>query len=152
MNMGYPTNIKKFKDLFIKLINESGHIIPLYITVYVDDNKIIDPDKYEILYDEYTNTYYYVLVSESNKQLDISKALGEFTLGEDTLGNKTVQQIKLRIGSKGKSIRIILSDGYDDITDLGPNQKGLPNRKRNIYNFSINAIGIVYKVKKVKEG
>lgn len=152
MNMGYPTNIKKFKDLFIKLINESGHIIPLYITVYVDDNKIIDPDKYEILYDEYTNTYYYVLVSESNKQLDISKALGEFTLGEDTLGNKTVQQIKLRIGSKGKSIRIILSDGYNDITELGSEQKGLPNRKRNIYNFSINAIGIVYKVKKVKEG
>lgn len=152
MHMGYPTNGKKFKDIYIKLINQSGHIIPLYITVYVDDSKVIDPDTYKIVYDEPTNTYYYVKISESNKELAISKALGEFTLGEDPLGNKTVQQIKLRVGTKGRSIKIILSDGYNDTTDLGVDQKGIPTRNRNLYNFSIATIGIVYKVKKVKEG
>ena len=152
MHMGYPTNGKKFKDIYIKLINESGHVIPLYITVYVDDHKIIDPDNYEIVYDEPTNTYYYVKISESNKELITSKALGEFTLGEDSLGNKTVQQIKLRVGTKGRSIKIILSDGYNDTTALGMNQKGIPVRNRNLYNFSIATIGIVYKIKKVKEG
>ena len=152
MHMGFPTNNKKFKDIYIKLINSSGHVIPLYITVYVDDSKIIDPDTYKILYDDETNTYYYVKISESNKELAISKALGEFVLGEDSLGNKTVQQIKLRVGVKGRSIKIILSDGYNDTTGLGVDQKGIPIRNRNLYNFSINTIGIVYKVKKVKEG
>ena len=152
MNMGYPTNTKKFKDIFIKLINESGHAIPLYITVYVDDRKIIDPEAYQIVYDAYTNTYYYVKIAESNKQLDISKALGEFTLGVDRLGETTIQQIKMRVGAKGRSIKIILSDGFDDATSLGSTQRGIPTRNRNLYDFSIASIGIVYKVKKVKEG
>ena len=152
LNMGYPTNNKKFKEIYIKLINESGHAIPLYISVYVDDKKVIDPDTYEIMYDASTNTYYYVKVSESNKELAISKALGEFTLGVDPLGSKTVQQIKIKVGETGKSIKLILSDGYNDTTALQIGQKGLPVRNRNLYNFSINTIGIVYKVKKVKEG
>ena len=153
MHMGFPTNTKKFKDVYIKLINESGHIIPLYVTIIVDDATIVDPTHYEIVYDEPTNTYYYVLKSESNKQLDISKALGEFTLGEDPLGNKTVQQIKFRVGAKGRSIKIILSDGFNDTTSLvGIDGKGLPIRERNLYDFSIATIGIVYKIKKVKEG
>lgn len=152
MNMGFPTNTKKFKDIFIKLVNESGHIIPLYITVYVDDNKVIDPESYKIVYDKYTNTYYYVKISESNKELNTSKVLGEFTLGQDFLGEKTIQQIKMRVGAKGRSIKIILSDGYDDTTDLGSAQRGIAVRNRNLYDFAITTIGIVYKVKKVKEG
>lgn len=152
LNMGYPTNSKKFKDVYIKLINEGGHVIPLYITIYVDDIKIVDPDHYEIVFDKATNTYYYVLVSESNKSLATSKVLGEFTLGVDPLGGKPIQQIKMRVGTKGRSIRIVLSDGYNDTTNLGSDQKGLPVRNRNIHDFSISTIGIVYKIKKVKEG
>ncbi len=152
MHMGYPTNGKKFKDVYIKLINESGHIIPLYVTIIVDDNTVVDPTFYEIVYDKYTNTYYYVLKAEHNKELNISKALGEFTLGEDPLGNKTVQQIKFRVGAKGRSIKIILSDGFNDATSLGSSGRGLPIRERNLYDFSIATIGIVYKIKKVKEG
>ena len=151
MHMGYPTNIKKFKDIFIKLINDSGHVIPLYITVIVDDIVVIDPAHYEILFDKPTNTYYYAEKAEHNKELAISKALGEFVLGKDPLGSKTIQQIKLRVGAKGKSIKIILSDGYNDTTEIPTNSKGLPTRNRNLYNFSISIIGIVYKVKKVKE-
>lgn len=152
MNMGFPTNSKKFKDVYIKLINESGHVIPLYITVIVDDTKVIDPETYTIEYDKYTNTYYYVKISESNKTLDTSRVLGEFTLGKDHLGEKTIQQIKMRIGTKGRSIKIILRDGYNDSTNLGVDQRGVPIRNRNLYDFSIATIGIVYKVKKVKEG
>ena len=152
LNMGYPTNIKKFKDIYIKLINDSGHAIPLYITVIVDDVTIIDPRHYEILFDKPTNTYYYAEKAEHNKELAISKALGEFVLAEDPLGSKTIQQIKLRVGAKGKAIKIILSDGYNDTTGIPITSKGTPVRNRNLYDFSISVIGIVYKVKKVKEG
>lgn len=152
MNMGYPTNTKKFKDIFIKLVNDSGYAIPLYITVYVDDKKIIDPEKYEIKYDGLTNTYYYVKITESNKALYTAQAIGEFTLGKDTLGDKTIQQIKMRVGAKGRSIKIRLSDGYNNLTELDYTGKGMPKRERNVHDFSISTIGIVYKLKKVKEG
>ena len=56
------------------------------------------------------------------------------------------------MGAKGRSIKIILRDGYNDPTNLGSTQRGLPIRNRNLYDFSIVTIGIVYKVKKVKEG
>lgn len=155
MNMGYPTNTKKFKELYIKLINSSGHAIPLYITVLVDDKTVLSPEDYKIVYDKKTNTYYYVQLAENNYELNTSKALGEFTLGTDNLGEKTIQQIKIKVGEKGRSIKIKLSDGYNDTTALstgGSSQLGLPVRNRNIYDFSIASIGIVYKVKKVKEG
>ena len=155
MNMGYPTNTKKFKELYIKLKNASGHAIPLYITVWVDDKVVLSPEDYKIVHDEITNTYYYVLLAESNYELNTSKALGEFTLGVDALGEKTIQQIKVKVGEKGRAIKIKLSDGYNDTTELAKedgNILGLPVRNRNIYDFSISSIGIVYKVKKVKEG
>lgn len=155
LNMGYPTHNKKFKDIYIKIINDSGHVIPLYITVQVDDNIVINPDDYEIVYNELTNTYYYVKSVQSNYALDISKALGEFTLGVDNLGNKSIQQIKIRVGQQGRSIKIKLSDGYNDITELstgGSEETGLPIRNRNNYKFTVSTIGIIYKLKKVKEG
>ena len=106
LNMGYPTNTKKFKDVYIKMTNESGFVIPLYVTIYVDDIEVISPETYEIRYQKETNTYYYVKVTEKNKELNVSKVLGELTLGEDPIGNKTIQQLKLRIGESGRSIRI----------------------------------------------
>lgn len=152
LHMGYPTNTKKFKDIYIKMLNNSGHAIPLYVTIYVDDRVVISPENYVIKHDIASNTFYYVKETESNEQLDISKVLGEFTLGEDVLGNKVIQQIKFRIADSGRSIKIKLSDGYNDTSSLDLDAGGVPERKRNIYNFSILSIGIVYKVKKVKEG
>lgn len=152
MHMGYPTNTKKFKEIYIKMINKSGHVIPLYVTIYVDDRKIVDPENYVIKYDEYSNTYYYILVTDKNKELNTSKAIGEFTLGEDMLGERTVQQVKFRVGESGRSIKIKIRDGYNDITNLGIEGTGIPDRARNLYDFSISTLGIVYKVKKVKEG
>ena len=119
-----------------------------------DDKVVLSPEDYKIVYDKETNTYYYVLLAENNYELNTSKALGEFTLGADALGEKTIQQIKVKVGEKGRAIKIKLSDGYNDTTELAKEGgiSGLPIRNRNIYDFSISSIGIVYKVKKVKEG
>lgn len=156
MSMGYPMHTKKFKEIFIKMINESGHIIPLYVTIMVDDTVVIQPNDYIVYYNEKNDTYYYLEKIENNATIDVSKALGEFVLGYDTLGNKTIQQVRFKIRKKGKAIKVILSDGYNDYTELltegSEPVRGIPIRKRNGYNFSISSMGIVYKLKKVKEG
>ena len=155
MNMGYPMHTKKFKELFIKMINQSGHAIPLYITIYVDDVAVITPKDYIIYYNEENDTFYYIEKIENNATITISKALGEFVLGYDRLGNKTVQQLRFKIRKKGRAIKIRISDGYNDYTNLLTEEvapiKGIPLRKRNDYDFSISSMGIVYKLKKVKE-
>ena len=155
MNMGYPMHTKKFKELFIKMINQSGHAIPLYITIYVDDIAVITPKDYIVYYNEGNDTYYYIEKIENNATIDISKALGEFVLSYDRLGNKTIQQLRFKIRKKGRALKIRISDGYNDYTNLLTGDvepvKGIPIRKRNDYNFSISSMGIVYKLKKVKE-
>lgn len=156
MNMGYPMHTKKFKELFIKMINKSGVAIPLYITIIVDDTKVIDPSDYIVYYNEENDTYYYIEKIENNAVIDVSKALGEFTLGYDNLGEKTIQQLRFKIRKKGRAIKVKISDGYNDYTNLLTEEvdpvKGIPIRKRNDYDFSISSMGIVYKLKKVKEG
>lgn len=149
LHLGYPTNNKKFKDIFIKLFNDTEYAVPLYITVWVDDRIVVNPVEYQVKYNAETDTYYYV------STLQPSKVLGEFILGKDTLGNKTVQQIKIRVGQKGKAIKIKITDGFDDTSVLmidGVPKKGVAIRNRNTHNFAIASIGISYKVKKVKEG
>jgi len=154
MNMGYPTHTKKFKDVFIKIFNETGRVIPLYVTIKVDDTTVIDPSDYYVYYNEENDTYYYLEKIESNAEIDIGKALGEFTIGVDPLGDRTIQQIRFRVRYKGRSIKIILSDGYNDYTTIttSEGQRGIPIRQRNLHDFSISSIGIVYKLKKVREG
>nr|DAP38415.1 MAG TPA: stabilization protein [Caudoviricetes sp.] len=149
LHLGYPTNNKKFKDIYIKLFNDTEYAVPLYITVWVDDRIVVNPVEYQVKYNAETDTYYYV------STLQPSKVLGEFILGKDTLGNKTVQQIKIRVGQKGKAIKIKITDGFDDTSALmvdGVPKKGIAIRNRNTHNFAIASIGISYKVKKVKEG
>ena len=56
-----------------------------------------------------------------------------------------MQILKMRVGSKGRAIKIILSDG------IAQGQQGYsPNQ--NPYRFDVATFGIVYKLKKVKEG
>ena len=156
MNMGYPMHTKKFKELFIKMINDSGHAIPLYITISVDDVVVVSPKDYIVYYNEDNDTFYYIEKIESNAEINTAKVLGEFKLGFDKLGNKTIQQIRFKIRKKGRAIKVRVSDGYNDYTNLLTEEiepiKGIPVRKRNDYNFSISSMGIVYKLKKVKEG
>ena len=149
INLGTPTNTKKFKNLFIKMYNETDSLIPLYVTVYVDDILAITPEDYTIELDEETNTYYYYFKVDNNAELlKAHNLLGELTLGKDTLGDNIIQQLKLKINAKGRAIKIILADGYDY-----PNKDNSAIIKyRNNKKFSISTIGIVYKLKKVKEG
>ena len=149
INLGTPTNTKKFKDLFIKMFNESNSLIPLFITVYVDDILAISPEDYVVELDEETNTYYYYFKVEHNAELlRAQNVLGTLVLGKDTLGDNIIQQLKLKINAKGRAIKIIVADGYDY-----PNKDNSDIIKyRNNKQFRVSTIGIVYKLKKVKEG
>lgn len=145
LSLGTPTNTKKFKEVYFKLYNSYGKDIPLYITIKVDDKVVISPQNYVIKYNEETSTYYYVEETNSNKELEGYNVLGTLELGDDPLGERTMQILKMRVGSKGRAIKIILSDG------IAQGQQGYsPNQ--NPYRFDVATFGIVYKLKKVKEG
>ena len=167
LNMGSPTNTKKFKEIYIKMINENDEAIPLYITIYIDDVAYISPEDYEVVYNSDTNTYYYIYTQNTNASLldgaeilNGQIVLGELVLGEDKLGQNNVYQLKLKINKKGRTIKIKLGDGYNAYNELIPATTSSPTqtaivtykRYRNVKNFSIIAMGIVYKLKKVKEG
>ena len=145
MSFNAPTNTKKFKEIYIKLYNKYGKTIPLYVTIKVDDNVIISPDNYVVSYDESTDTYYYNEITESNKTLNGYKPLGEMKLGEDIMGERTMQILKMKVRAKGRAIKIIVSDGIEEGND------GY-NVVQNNYRFDLSTIGVVYKLKKVKEG
>ena len=157
IHLGTPTHTKKFKAVYFKFTNKSETLIPLYITIYVDDVAVLSPEDYEVLYDDATDTYYYIYKTDSNASIlegaDIIKGtrvLGELVLGEDTLGKKTIQQLKLRPNFKGRAIKFVLADGYDEtVTEDG---ESTVVKHRNNKNFTLSAIGIIYKLKKVKEG
>lgn len=145
LSLGSPTNTKKFKEIYLKLYNSYGKDIPLYVTIKVDDKTVISPKNYKIKYDEETSTYYYVQEIDSNKDLKGYNVLGTLELGTDPLGERTMQILKMRIGSKGRAMKLILSDGITQGNEgYSPNQ--------NPYRFDVATIGIVYKLKKVKEG
>lgn len=157
IHLGTPTHTKKFKAVYFKFTNKSETLIPLYITIYVDDVAVLSPEDYEVLYDDATDTYYYIYKTDSNASIlegaDIIKGtrvLGELVLGEDTLGKKTIQQLKLKPNFKGRAIKFVLADGYDEtVTENG---ESTVVKYRNNKNFTLSAIGIIYKLKKVKEG
>lgn len=145
MSLGSPTNTKKFKEIYLKMYNSYGKNIPLYVTIKVDDRVVVSPKDYVIKYDEKTSTYSYVQEIEANKTLKGYNVLGTMELGEDPLGERTMQILKMRIGEKGRAIKLILSDGISQGEEgYSPNQ--------NMYRFDLATFGIVYKLKKVKEG
>lgn len=145
MSFNAPTNTKKFKEIYVKLYNKYGKTIPLYVTIKVDDKTVISPDNYVVSYDEATDTYYYNEITESNKTLNGYKPLGEMRLGEDIIGERTMQILKMKVRTKGRAIKIILSDGIEEGYD------GYKTVQNN-YRFDVSTIGVVYKLKKVKEG
>ena len=145
LSLGTPTNTKKFKEIYMKLYNKNGENVPLYVTIKVDDVTIISPSDYEIVYDNSTSTYFYREKNTSNKELKGYNTLGTITLGEDVLGERTLQILKMKIGAKGRSIKIIISDGIDQ------GERGY-SIHQNEYRFDLATLGIVYKLKKVKEG
>ena len=144
MSFNSPTNVKKFKEIYLKLYNKYGKMVPLYVTIKVDDKTVISPKNYVVSYDEETQTYYYDKKTESNKTLQGHNPLGVMTLGKDVLGERTMQVLKMKVGEKGRAIKIIVSDGIEEGED------GY-NVIQNNYRFDLSTIGVVYKLKKVKE-
>lgn len=67
------------------------------------------------------------------------------TLGEDVFGERTMQILKMKVREKGRAIKIIVSDGIEE------GNKGY-NFYQNNFRFDLSTIGVVYKLKKVKEG
>ena len=144
MSFNAPTNIKKFKEIYLKFYNKHGKFIPLYVTIKVDDKVVISPKDYVVSYDEETQTYYYNEVVGSNKELKGFRPLGEMKLGEDILGERTSMVLKMKVRAKGRAIKIIVSDGIEE------GNEGYTTVQNN-YRFDLSTIGVVYKLKKVKE-
>ena len=144
MSFNSPTNIKKFKEIYLKFYNKYGKFIPLYVTIKVDDKVVVSPKDYVVSYDENTDTYYYNEVIASNKELKGFKPLGEMKLGEDILGERTSMVLKMKVREKGRAIKIIVSDGIEE------GNEGYSTVQNN-YRFDLSTIGVVYKLKKVKE-
>ena len=144
MSFNAPTNIKKFKEIYLKFYNKHGKFIPLYVTIKVDDKVVISPKDYVVGYDEETQTYYYNEVVGSNKELKGFRPLGTMILGEDIMGERTSMVLKMKVRAKGRAIKIIVSDGIEE------SNEGYTTVQNN-YRFDLSTIGVVYKLKKVKE-
>ena len=144
MSFNAPTNIKKFKEIYLKFYNKYGKFIPLYVTIKVDDKVVISPKDYVVSYDEETQTYYYNEVVGSNKELKGFRTLGTMILGEDIMGERTSMVLKMKVRAKGRAIKIIVSDGIEE------GNEGYTTVQNN-YRFDLSTIGVVYKLKKVKE-
>ena len=144
MSFNSPTNIKKFKEIYLKFYNKYGKFIPLYVTIKVDDKTVISPKDYVVSYDEATQTYYYNEVVGSNKELKGFRPLGTMILGEDIMGERTSMVLKMKVRAKGRAIKIIVSDGIEE------GNEGYTTVQNN-YRFDLSTIGVVYKLKKVKE-
>ena len=144
MSFNAPTNIKKFKEIYLKFYNKHGKFIPLYVTIKVDDKVVISPKDYVVSYDEETQTYYYNEIVESNKELKGFRPLGTMILGEDIMGERTSMVLKMKVRAKGRAIKIIVSDGIEE------GNEGYTTVQNN-YRFDLSTIGVVYKLKKVKE-
>ena len=144
MSFNAPTNIKKFKEIYLKFYNKHGKFIPLYVTIKVDDKVVVSPKDYVVSYDEETQTYYYNEVVGSNKELKGFRPLGTMILGEDIMGERTSMVLKMKVRAKGRAIKIIVSDGIEE------GNEGYTTVQNN-YRFDLSTIGVVYKLKKVKE-
>lgn len=144
MSFNAPTNIKKFKEIYLKFYNKHGKFIPLYVTIKVDDKVVVSPKDYVVSYDEETQTYYYNEVIGSNKELKGFRPLGTMILGEDIMGERTSMVLKMKVRAKGRAIKIIVNDGIEE------GNEGYTTLQNN-YRFDLSTIGVVYKLKKVKE-
>lgn len=140
---GSPTNEKKFKNCIIKGYNEGNGLIPMYITIKVDDVPIITPETYFVRVDSDTNYIYYEKQVNSNGALNlkIGAVLGEMVLGETLLGSVRSQNVKTSFDAKGKSVSLELYDIYQGEEETYGN---------NTKPFSISDVGFIYKLKKVK--
>jgi hypothetical protein len=148
-SLGMPTHEKKFKNIYIK--TDSVETMPVYITLYVDNNVWSTPYEFvatvnelgEIEYREILNKVSLATTEENTDNIligdeavintiDPDLVLGSFKLGVSTLGKNKYQVHKVITSAKGKTLKI-------QIEQKSPNY------------FAIDSIGILYKLGKARE-
>jgi|LSQX01.3.fsa_nt_gb hypothetical protein len=131
-SMGYPTHDKKFKNIFIK--TKALNFSVLNLTVKIDDYVFIDPYSYKAIVNENGEVEYHK-IPDTNKPnvLKLNQAtLGNFELGKDVLGYNGTILHKVPVSRKGKTISLVIEQQSNGL-------------------FSIEDIGFLYKLGKVKE-
>ena len=113
-SFGYATHEKKFKNIFIKSMTDVQ--MPLFITIKIDGYEYASPYNFKVYRDaDGIIQYEYTLDLKTSN-------LGDFVVGEHTLGESDVNQHKIVVGGKGKNITLILeqaSDSYFGISNIG---------------------------------
>lgn len=131
-SMGYPTHDKKFKNIFIK--TKALDFSVLNLTVKIDDYVFIDPYSYKAIVNENGEVEYHkILDAEKPNILKLGQAtLGNFEIGKDVLGDNGNILHKIPVSRKGKTISVVIEQQSNGL-------------------FSIEDIGFLYKLGKVKE-
>jgi len=131
-SMGYPTHDKKFKNIFIK--TRALDFSVLNLTVKIDDYVFIEPYSYKAIVNENGEVEYHkILDAEKPNILKLGQAtLGNFELGKDALGDNGNILHKIPVSRKGKTISVVIEQQSNGL-------------------FSIEDIGFLYKLGKVKE-
>jgi hypothetical protein len=135
LSMDYQTHNKKYKEVYVKAKAE----IPTYLrlSVFVEGHLVLDPITAMVTLDEETEEVIYEKIIDNNKDSNIglgrgASVLGDFELSKNTLGEDSATTHKITVGFKGKNIQL---DFYEESVD----------------EFSLLAIGYLYKLGKVKE-
>lgn len=130
LSLGFPTHQKKFRNIFVKALH-GEKVIPLFMTVKVDNYDVLTPSKSFAFVNELGEVEY-VVNSDPNVVLITSAFLGELELGTTPLGEITQKVHKLSFSGKGKNIKFIIEQQTDS-------------------SFGIISIGYLYKLGKVRE-
>lgn len=152
-SMGYQTHDKKFKTLYLK--TETEKTVPVYVTLYLNNNVWLTPYQFQAEVNELGEIEYREILNRSSLEtteeagdnlvlsdvvvdeqiintIDPDLVLGSFTLGENKLGLDRYQVHKIVASGKGKIISVLIEQKLDE-------------------EFSLSAMGFLYKLGKVKE-
>lgn len=133
MNLQYPMHIKKLKNVFVKGVGGYEYS-SFFFELYCDGHLVNDPKNYICYVDEKTRQVVYEYTVNKDLTFDERAAvLGTMRLDNTRLGEGTYETKKLIIPAKGKNFTVKIYGESDD-------------------SLSIDSIGFVFKLGKVKEG
>ena len=104
-DVGYPFHQKKFKNLKVNLLNDAEVSSVAYLTVYVDQTAIINPEKYDVFETEDAQIMWDYRKTE-NIILYSGTKIGSWILGNTKLGIIPTIMEKFRLTRKGHTVRI----------------------------------------------
>lgn len=115
----YPTHDKKVKSVYFKIRSDVN--LSMGVTIFRNELSIIDPNTYTASTNEYGEVIYNYTTTP-NLTRNMSDTLGNFELGEASLGGTGVVVHKFLIGKKGKNFSIAIeqkTNGAFNIEDIG---------------------------------